>query len=96
MLSISRIAAGAFVTLAVAGCEPLPAPEASSGSDGAFASGPAAPQATAGVTAQGEVTMPAGLTGEERVIWNSLTPAAKKQAADYIAAGGTLTQFVAI
>lgn len=93
MISISRIAAGAFVTLALAGCEPVPAPQASSGSNGAVAPAPAA---TATATAEGEVAMPAGLSGEERVIWNSLTPAAKKQAADYISAGGTLTQFVAI
>jgi len=93
MLSISRIAAGGFVVLAVAGCEPMPASEASSGSNGAVASAPAT---TATASTQAEVAMPAGLSGEERVIWNSLTPAAKKQAADYIAAGGTLTQFVAI
>ena len=44
----------------------------------------------------GGTPMPAGLTRDEQVIWNSLSEAAKVQAAEFIANGGTLTQFVAI
>ncbi len=50
-----------------------------------------------GTPAQADVPpMPPGLTAEEQVIWRGLTPQAKRDAAAYIAAGGTLTQFVAI
>ena len=94
MHSISRVAAGAIATMTLAACEPLPETAGDGGPDPAAAS--ASATATATATAQGGVAMPAGLSGEERVIWNSLTPAARRQAADYIAAGGTLKQFVAI
>ena len=40
--------------------------------------------------------MPAGLTRDEQTIWNSLSDTAKAQAAEFIANGGTLTQFVAV
>lgn len=59
------------------------------------AAAPAA-AAPAPAAATGETPMPAGLTAEERVIWNSLSAPAKAQAAAYIANGGTLKQFVAI
>lgn len=42
----------------------------------------------------GATPMPAGLNAEERFIWSTLTPAAQAQAAEFIANGGTLTQFI--
>ncbi|MEO0913541.1 MAG: hypothetical protein AAFY59_11210 [Pseudomonadota bacterium] len=39
---------------------------------------------------------PASLTADERVIWNSLTDEAKREALEFIQNGGTLTQFVAV
>lgn len=40
------------------------------------------------------VAQPADLTGDEVIIWNSLRPESKQAAAEFIANGGTLTQFV--
>ncbi len=55
-----------------------------------------APEAAAPATDAVAMTpMPFGLTPDERVIWNSLTEDARKAAAEFIANGGTLTQFVA-
>lgn len=68
----------------------------SAGDDGLLV--PADIAATEAPTVVGETVpaTPASLSGDERVIWNSLTPQAKRDAAAYIANGGTLTQFVAI
>ena len=44
--------------------------------------------------AAAEITQPAGLSSDEVVIWNSLRPESKQAAAEFIADGGTLTQFV--
>ena len=38
--------------------------------------------------------MPTGLNSEEQFIWSTLTPQAQAQAAEFIANGGTLTQFI--
>ncbi len=53
--------------------------------------GAASDAASASATPQ-----PAGLSAEEVTIWNSLSEEAKVQAAEFIANGGTLTQFVAV
>ena len=89
MFAISRAAVAAVAVQTLAACEPMPAADAEA---------PAAADASATQAAAvtGEVAMPAGLSSDERLIWNSLTPSAKQAAADYIASGGTLTQFVAI
>ena len=42
------------------------------------------------------VPEPAGLSADERLIWSTLNDDAKRQAAEFIANGGTLTQFVAV
>ncbi|QHQ36261.1 hypothetical protein [Algicella marina] len=58
---------------------------------------PAATATAAAPAAEGGATpMPPSLTSDERVIWNSLTEDARREAAAYIRNGGTLTQFVAI
>lgn len=46
--------------------------------------------------ATSSAAMPAGLSAEEQFLWTTLTPTAQAQAADYIANGGTLTQFMAL
>ncbi len=46
--------------------------------------------------ASADVTQPAGLSADERVIWNSMTPEARRQAVEFIANGGTFAQFVAV
>lgn len=50
---------------------------------------------TAGVTMSGGTSMPAGLTAEEQLIWNSLNDEAKRDAIAYMEAGGSFKQFVA-
>ena len=50
----------------------------------------------AGVTMSGEASMPAGLTAEEQLIWNSLSDEAKRDAIDYMEAGGSFRDFVAV
>ncbi len=61
---------------------------------------PAEPAPVAGTPplpdAAGLTPMPPGLSSDERVIWNSLTEAARAEAAAFIANGGTLTQFVSV
>ena len=56
----------------------------------------AAPASEPGTAAEaGEaVPMPAGLNSEERFIWSTLTPQAQRDAAEFIANGGTLLQFI--
>lgn len=44
----------------------------------------------------GNILPPAGLTGEEKGIWNTLTDSAKREALIFIVNGGTLKQFVAV
>lgn len=91
MFAISRLVAGTAAVLTLAACEPIPGASA----DAPAAAGAETPAAQTAATA-GAVAMPAGLSSDERLIWNSLTPSAQQAAADYIASGGTLTQFVAI
>lgn len=55
-----------------------------------------AAEASASAEVSGGVAMPSGLSRDEQLIWNSLTPDAKAQAAAFIAAGGTLTGFMAV
>ncbi|MEM9814653.1 MAG: hypothetical protein AAF913_18520 [Pseudomonadota bacterium] len=43
-----------------------------------------------------DIPEPPGLTSDERLIWRTLTPDAKAAASEFIANGGTLTQFVSI
>ena len=73
----------AAALLALAACD-APAPDAS-----------ADPAETA-PAATGSTAMPSGLSAEEQFLWTTLTPQAQAQAADYIANGGTLTQFMAL
>ena len=40
--------------------------------------------------------MPAGLTAEEQLIWNSLSDQAKRDAVAYMNAGGSFRDFVAV
>ena len=54
------------------------------------------PGTTAGATMSGEVAMPAGLTAEERLIWNSLSDEAKRDAVAYMEAGGSFRDFIAV
>ena len=89
-----NILAAAALPLALAACE-TPAPggaEATSAAAPASASASASAPAASGAT----VAMPAGLTSDERLIWNSLTPDAKRRAVEYMAAGGTFRQFVTL
>ncbi|MEO1293527.1 MAG: hypothetical protein AAFV62_11965 [Pseudomonadota bacterium] len=83
-----RALAALVVGTCVAGCDPAPTPDPV----------PAAPaaEASAAAEATGGVAMPAGLSGEERALWSTLTPEAQAQAAAFIAAGGTLTGFLAV
>lgn len=55
-----------------------------------------AEQTSANQAATSSVAMPTSLSRDERTIWNSLTEAARRDAAVFIGNGGTLTQFVAI
>jgi len=50
--------------------------------------------AASGAATASATPQPAGLSGDEVTIWNSLSETAKAQAAEFIANGGTLTQFV--
>ncbi len=72
--------------LGLAGCD-MPAETAADGSSTAGA---------ASAEASGGVARPASLSADERVIWNSLTEDARREAAEFIRNGGTLTQFVAV
>ncbi|MEM7615956.1 MAG: hypothetical protein AAF245_12960 [Pseudomonadota bacterium] len=50
----------------------------------------AAPAVSSGAT-----QMPAGLSADEQLIWNTLTPSAQAQAADHVANGGSFADFIA-
>lgn len=52
--------------------------------------------APAAATANGDIAMPAGLTAEEQLIWNSLSDQAKRDAVAYMQAGGSFRDFVAV
>lgn len=56
--------------------------------------GDAAP-APAQVASAGPVSMPAGLSSDEQLIWNALTPQAQAEAAAFIANGGTFQDYIA-
>ena len=77
--------------LALAACE---APVATS-ADPQEAAAPATAPANA-PDAGGSIAAPASLSADERIIWNSLTDGAKREALEFIKNGGTLTQFVAV
>lgn len=62
----------------------------------ACSSAPLVETATAPAATSADVTEPAGLSADERVIWNSMTPEARRQAVEFIANGGTFAQFVAV
>ena len=52
--------------------------------------------APAAATSSGDTAMPAGLTAEEQLIWNSLSDQAKRDAVAYMDAGGSFRDFVAV
>jgi hypothetical protein len=52
--------------------------------------------APAAATMSGGIAMPAGLTAEEQLIWNSLSDQAKRDAVAYMEAGGSFKDFVAV
>lgn len=87
MMRLMPIALSAVV-LGLAACE-----ETTTAADPDAVAAPATDAAAEGAA---EVAAPASLTADERTIWNSLTPSAKAQAAEFIANGGTLTQFVSL
>ncbi|MEM8871183.1 MAG: hypothetical protein AAGB10_05430 [Pseudomonadota bacterium] len=53
------------------------------------------PTSTAPAVSQAGAAMPAGLTSDEQLIWNTLTPTAQAQAADHVANGGSFADFIA-
>ncbi|MEM8787115.1 MAG: hypothetical protein AAGE76_02535 [Pseudomonadota bacterium] len=73
-------------SMVLAGCDPI-SPLQGSVSD---------PAAGATAAAPADVLQPPGLTADEVVIWNTLRPDVKARAAEFIAGGGTLTQFVQV
>ena len=83
-----NIVAAAALPVALAACE-APAPGTAAATS---ATAPASAPAASGES----VAMPAGLTSDERLIWNSLTTDAKRRAVEYMAAGGTFRQFVTL
>ena len=52
--------------------------------------------APATAATSGGIAMPAGLTAEEQLIWNSLSDQAKRDAVTYMDAGGSFKDFVAV
>ena len=42
------------------------------------------------------VAEPEGLSANEKILWDSLTPAAKREAVGFIANGGTLAEFLSL
>lgn len=85
MKTLSFTCTAAALLLAACTPAPSPAPEP-----------PAGPAASSSGQNAGGVAMPASLSAEERRIWVTLTEEAKRAAAEYIANGGTLTEFVAV
>lgn len=81
-----RGAAVAALGMTTAACE-APAPSNGTTAAGTANAAPASGEA---------VSMPAGLTADEQVIWNSLTTDAQRRAVEFIAAGGTFRQFVSL
>ena len=73
----------AALPLALMACEPMPA--------GGDAAATGASENVAASTATSQIPE---FTGEDRIIWNSLSDQAKAEALEYIANGGTLKQFV--
>lgn len=85
--SLPWAACGAVLVLAA--CE-APVATAADPAEAAAATPATAPETG------GSIAAPSSLTADERIIWNSLTDGAKREALEFISNGGTLTQFVAV
>lgn len=58
-------------------------------------SGDASEVAAPAAEAAADIPEPAGLTSDQKLIWASMTPAAKAEAVAFIENGGTFAQFIA-